>query len=78
MNVVHQILKVRIDTSLCINSSLFVGKQMVKLNYSNCNSFELLRSYYCCSQYWILNCLEGDGSNEMTTLSYVPPVIAIH
>jgi len=42
VHIKDQIFKVCVDRCLCVYSYLVVGKQVVKLHYTNCNSYVLL------------------------------------
>ena len=77
MDVVHEILEVRIDTRLRINSGLFIGQQVIELHYSNGNCFEFLSFIHHLFQNRILDDLVCHNSCEMSRLSHIPPVITV-
>jgi len=77
VDVVHEVLQVRIDTRLCINSGLLIGQQVIELYDSDRNCFEFLSLIHHLFQGGILDDLVGHDSREMSRFSHVPPVVAV-
>ena len=77
MDVEHQVLKIGVDTSLCINSGLFVCQEMVELHNTDCDSLELLCFEHDLLEYWVFDYLISYYCGEVSCLSHVPPIVTI-
>jgi len=77
MDIEHQVLQVGVNTCLSINCSLFVGQQVVELNYANRNCLELLSFQHNLLQDWVFNHLVSYNSCKVACFSHIPPIIAV-
>ena len=77
MDVEHQVLKIGVDTGLCINSCLFVCQEMVKLNNANCNCLKLLSFEHDLFQDRVFDYLISYYCCKVSSFSHVPPVVTV-
>ena len=77
MDVEHQVLKIGVDTGLCIDGSLLVRQKMVELHNTNCNCFKLLCFEHDLLQNWVFDYLISYYCRKVSSFSHVPPVVTI-
>ena len=77
MDIEHQVLQVGVNTCLSINCSLFIGQQVVELNYANRNCLKLLSFKHDLLQDRVLNHLVSYNCCKVACFGNIPPIIAV-
>lgn len=76
MDVVHQVLQVRIHARLRVDRLLLACNQVVELNDADCHGFVLLCLNHQLSQLYVPDQLNANNIVEVCRLGQVPPVLA--
>ena len=77
MDIEHQVLEICVDAGLRIDCRLLVRQQVVELDDSDRDGFELLSLEHDLLENGVLDDLVGDDRGEMPGLSDIPPVITV-
>ena len=77
VNVEHQVLQVGVDACLSVNSGLLVGEQVIELNNSDRDGFELLGLKHNLFKHGVLDYLVSYNCREMARFRHIPPVVAV-